>query len=259
MSKYKMSKYKCGADVREGDTVERIEPSLSLVVGDNYEVSIPSLSCGYISVVGCTVMVYDPLFFKLIKRKQKPKLVWKEMTLEEVKAVQVGDKIRIDGVEDEVILTFNKVKDFGFRTKGKRKHYNYDNDTDIVCCDAVAGMEYKFEHLVEETEMNTRLERDKEYDVRLTGEEIAWLQFASARGNTSGSLYKALRNQFGELKGIPESKTNGQAWDHIYRGSINAWYDELFPKPETEDQRKLRELKEQYESLGKAIDAMEKK
>lgn len=103
------------------------------------------------------------------------------------------------------------------------------------------------------------LERDKEYDVKLTGKEIAWLYFVTARGNTSDSLYHSLRSQFGELGGIPASKTNGEAWDHSYRGRINAWYDELFPKPETEDQRKLRELKEKHEELGKAIEAMEKK
>lgn len=191
--------------------------------------------------------------------KVAPKLIWKEMTLEEVKAVQVGDKIRIVGVENKVTYTFNKVTDFGFRTTEVRKYQNTDHDTDIVDYDDVREMKYKFEHLVEETEMNNRLERTKEYDVKLTGEEIAWLQFATARGNTSGTLFRSIRSQFGELKGVPESRSNGAAWDHIYYGSISKWYTELFPVPETEDQRKLRELKEKHAELGKAIDAMEKK
>lgn len=109
-----------------------------------------------------------------------------------------------------------------------------------------------------EIEMSKPLERTKEYDVKLTGEEIAWLQFATARSTMCGSLYKNIRKQFAELNGMPSSQTNGAGWDHSYRGSINAWYDELFPAPETEEQRHLRELKEQYITLGEKIKQMEK-
>ena len=249
-------RYSCGNEVMIGDTVLRIQnPCGFLKSGGEHVVTGFGEYGRTIKVLDSTSDLLSPICFKLIKRKQEPKMVWKEMTLEEVKAVQVGDKIRIDGGENEVTYTYNKISDFGFRTSKDR----VSNGHNIINSSDVADMLYKFEHLVEETEMNARLERTKVYDVKLTGEEIAWLQFATARGNTSGTLYKSIRSQFGELKGVPESRSNGAAWDHNYQGSISKWYTELFPVPETEDQRKLRELKEQYESLGKAIDAMEKK
>lgn len=189
--------------------------------------------------------------------KVTPKLVWKEMTLEEVKAVQVGDKIRIDGVEDEVIFTFNKVEDFGFRTKGKRKHYDYDNDTDIVCCDAVAGMEYKFEKIVEETEMNNRLERTKEYDVKLTGEEIAHIYLLTGYAHGMHNLYDKCSMLLGVSGGVIGVKL--PSVDLPATVGYEDAMSKLLQTPETEDQRKLRELKEKHAELGKAIEAMEKK
>ncbi len=185
------------------------------------------------------------------------KLIWKEMTLEEVKAVQVGDKIRIDGVENEVIFTFNKVIDFGFRTDGKRKHFETKYITDIVCADAVAGMEHKFEMLVEETEMNTRLERNKEYDVKLTGEDIAHIFLLTGYAYNMHSLYNKVATLLGTSGGVigvnlPPVNLFAEVG---YKDAMN----KLLAAPETEDQRKLRELKEQYESLGKAIEAREKK
>jgi len=180
------------------------------------------------------------------------------MTLEEVKAVQIGDKIRIDGVENEVTYTFNKVTDFGFRTTEVRKYRNTDHDTDIVDCDDVREMKYKFEHIVEETGMNTCLERDREYDVKLTGEEIGFCLALLAK--TTGSLgylpYTKFKKVLSPVLALPNiTLTYSYNNDQI----ICEWLDKVFAVPETEDQRKLRELKEQYESLGKAIDAMEKK
>ena len=245
-------KYECGSEVMDGDIIERVGDSLSLDVGGQYTTIVPSMSMGLISVKENCTMNYDPLFFKLIKRKQEPEMVWKEMTLEEVKAVQVGDKIRIDGVEDEVIYLYDRVKgDYGFKTKKEHQGCN------VVNSSHVEDMEYKFEKLVEETEMNNRLERTKEYDVKLTGEDIAKLYLVT--GSTYG-MHKAYAT-FGALLGadgesmrveLPSIKLNAAI-------GYEATMRKLLAKPETEDQRKLRELKEQYESLGKAIDAMEKK
>lgn len=189
--------------------------------------------------------------------KVTPKLVWKEMTLEEVKAVQVGDKIRIDGVENEVTYTFNKVTDFGFRTTGERKHFENNWVTDIVCSDTVAGMEHKFEKLVDETGMSTRLERHKEYDVRLTGGDIAHIFLLTGYAYNMHSLYNKVATLLGTSGGVigvnlPPVNLFAEVG---YKDAMN----KLLAAPETEDQRKLRELKEQYESLGKAIEAMEKK
>ena len=116
--------------------------------------------------------------------------------------------------------------------------------------------------LLKEKEM---LQRDKEYDVKLTGEEIAWLHFATARSCDTYGLYDKIRSEYRSLKlttdlgGEPQSRTCGTGWDADYRKDVYEWLNKVFATPETEDQRKLRELKEQYESLGKAIDAMEKK
>ncbi len=190
-----------------------------------------------------------------------PKLVWKEMTLEEVKAVQVGDKIRINGCETTVTDIYDRRYDFGFDFFPKVKcHHSTTMGDDSVC-----SMIYKFEHLVEETEMNNRLIRDKEYDVKLTGEEIAWLHFATARACDTYGLYDKIRSEYRSLKlttdleGEPQSRTLGVGWDADYRKDVYEWLTKVFTIPETEDQRKLRELKEQYESLGKAIEALEKK
>lgn len=191
---------------------------------------------------------------------KEPKLIWKEMTLEEVKSVQVGDKIRIDGVENEVTYTFNKVSDFGFRTTEVRKYLNTDRDTDIVDSGYVREMKYKFEKLVEETEMNTRLERDREYDVKLTGKEIFDLYLLTGSLKGRWKLYNKFQAMLGcdidedislevDVDSIDLSKSVGYS-----RAVAKA-----FPVPETEDQRKLRELKEKHAELGKAIDAMEKK
>lgn len=188
---------------------------------------------------------------------KEPKMVWKEMTLEEVKAVQVGDKIRIDGVENKVTYTFNKVADFGFRTTNVRKYLNTGHDTDIVDYDAVREMKHKFEHLVEETEMNTRLERNKEYDVKLTGEDIAHIFLLTGYAYNMHSLYNKVATLLGTSGGVigvnlPPVNLFAEVG---YKDAMN----KLLAAPETEDQRKLRELKEQYESLGKAIEAMENK
>lgn len=195
---------------------------------------------------------------------REPKLVWKEMSLEEVRAVQVGDKIRIDGVENEVTYTYNKVSDFGFRTNKERvvRGHNIINSSDV------ADMLYKFEQLVEETGMNTRLERDLEYYVKLTGEEIAIA--ALVLGKTTGTIKTptsscVLMSAYRKFKiaTIGEDGTFDCSSSGVKTTGLNdfnhSWFDKIFTVPETEDQRKLRELKEQYESLGKAIDAMEKK
>lgn len=68
-------KYACGNEVIEGDTVERINDSLSLAVGEIYTVYVPSLAYGYIGIkeiIG--PITYDPSYFKLIKRKEKEML-----------------------------------------------------------------------------------------------------------------------------------------------------------------------------------------
>lgn len=182
------------------------------------------------------------------------KLIWKEMTLEEVKAVQVGDKVRIDGIEDEVSYLYNRVEDdYGFGTK--KEHHGCN----IVNSSNVEDMEYKFEHLVEETEMNTRLERDREYDVKLTGEQIALCKLLL--GKTNGTLTYEAYCVFSDLLPLHPTLPYGVNLSDLFgsEGKVTDWLDKVFAVPETEDQRKLRELEEKHAELGKAIEAMRKK
>lgn len=182
---------------------------------------------------------------------KETKLVWKEMTLDEVKAVQVGDKIRIDGVEDEVAYLYNRANDdYGFRC-----YKNHDGST-TISDSMVAEMQCKFEKLVEEEEMNTGLERDKEYDVKLTGEEIALVNILLC--NCTGHHITSVWRKFYSLVGHSPMDINTTHL-HKIKDVIDNYLDKLFPKIETEDQRKLRELKEKHAELGKAIEAMEKK
>jgi len=105
------------------------------------------------------------------------------------------------------------------------------------------------------------LQRDKEYDVKLTGEEIALIGVLLANSNgsiltkTFRKIDKILGNilKYGNVPDIPTINLSKHG-DLL----IN-WVNVVFKPKETEDQRKLRELKEQYESLGKAIEAMENK
>lgn len=187
----------------------------------------------------------------------------------------VGSKIKIiapkgtgsEYYDDQDILELTKDNRtpspiFQNLTKGGLAYFTVGDRTD----ECISWEHYKEPKLVEETEMNTRLERDREYDVKLTGEEIAIVtvmlavsscNVSTAQGDLALNAYK----KFKEVSGGFERY--GLSLPSILLGShtsvLTSWLNKVFAVPETEDQRKLRELKEQYESLGKAIDAMEKK
>ena len=191
---------------------------------------------------------------------KEPKLVWKEMTLEEVKAVQVGDKIRIGGEETEIVHTYNKEYDFGFDINPMVSCHH----SSTLGTERILGMQYKFEKLAEETEMNTRLERTREYDVKLTGEQLAWIYLYSGQSHNSRGVHFLVADMIEDEMGMEMPSpvcfdADSNSLDKHVVKDVTLWLDKVFTVPETEDQRKLRELKEQYESLGKTIDAMEKK
>lgn len=110
------------------------------------------------------------------------------------------------------------------------------------------------------------LERTEEYDVKLTGEEIAFVTMMFAvtscnvtteRGDLAMNAYKKFKDFSGGFERY------GLVLPSIVLGShtsvLATWLDKVFTPPETEDQKKLRELKEAHEELGKKIEAMEKK
>lgn len=106
--------------------------------------------------------------------------------------------------------------------------------------------------------------RDKKYSVKLTGEQIAWILLISAKSCTSGGgvygVFKTYRNKFPNPNlNYPDFTNSGVAWDTHLRGNIEGYISDCFKVAETEDQRKLRELKEQHAILGEKIKAMEAK
>jgi len=100
------------------------------------------------------------------------------------------------------------------------------------------------------------LQRDKEYGVKLTGEDIAKLYLIT--GNTFGMI--RAYETFSELLGAKGESMYVEL--PSIRLSAAIGYEDAMMKllatSETEDQRKLRELKEKHAELGKAIEAMEK-
>lgn len=104
--------------------------------------------------------------------------------------------------------------------------------------------------------------RDKEYNVKLTGEELVLLTFLLGRtnGNLLYAPYKkfAKRVTYKNRLFVPEFRT---ADLNSVEPSLKAKLDIIFAPPvapETEAQRNLRELQEQYQVLGEKIKQMEK-
>lgn len=125
-------------------------------------------------------------------------------------------------------------------------------------------LHYEWERVEEEKDV--KLERAEEYFVTLTGEELALC--AAIVGKIMGDVYgirdSLIYSTYCKLvsaTGLPDGvfSDSGMPNSTNPRKFIQAWLDSIFETPETEDERKLRELKEQYEYLGKAIEAMEKK
>lgn len=114
--------------------------------------------------------------------------------------------------------------------------------------------EITWEHYKEE---NIMLERNKEYDVKLTGEDIALLK--GILGNCNGSYVTSMWFKFSDLMGKDVTLSMDAIKLNSIGQEISEYLNGVFPPKETEDQRKLRELKEKHAELGKAIEAMEKK
>jgi len=111
----------------------------------------------------------------------------------------------------------------------------------------------------EKKNMSTKIERDKEYDLKLTGQDLILLQMLL--GKTSGNLLWYTFKKVKDICGnnaifvppavLPPIKIDDRV--------INTMLDKLFKEPESEEERNLRELKEQYALLGDKIKQMEVK
>ena len=114
-----------------------------------------------------------------------------------------------------------------------------------------------WENLAKYKDEKKMLERDKEYDIKLTGEELAILLLLT--GSTTGLRVKT--EVFMRLDALfkhnPSTDEYNVCWvqDLAYnRHMVDDWLNTVFTKPETEQEKKLREMEEQYEALGRAIE-----
>lgn len=113
-----------------------------------------------------------------------------------------------------------------------------------------------------EENMQEKLERNKVYTLEVTGEELLIILFLLGRScghgptNLYGRVREKVQNQGVDFSKFPLPGGTTSAWDANLRGAVSAWKDAIFNQ-ETEDQRKLRELKEQYQALGVKIKQME--
>lgn len=107
------------------------------------------------------------------------------------------------------------------------------------------------------------IERDKEYDLKVTGEQLAWIWYliGSINGgfSSNAALYDKVDNMFKNHKVNTLSTCSswmGNVYEH--RNEFNRWFDKLFTKPETPEQAKQRELREQYEATKKQLEELGK-
>jgi hypothetical protein len=100
------------------------------------------------------------------------------------------------------------------------------------------------------------LERNKEYDVKLTGEEIAELYLITGSACGLNRVYATLS----AMLGADGEAMNVELPSIKLRSAIGyeAAMIKLLPPSETEEQRHLRELQEQYVALGEKIKQLSK-
>jgi hypothetical protein len=112
----------------------------------------------------------------------------------------------------------------------------------------------------QEIKMNKPLERNTEYDVKLTGEEIALMAFLLSHCNSS--LLTEAYNKFNDFlsEDLVEIQSPPLPTVKLFqqKDEILDWLGRVFILPETEEQRHLRELREQYQALGDKLKQMDK-
>lgn len=170
---------------------------------------------------------------------------------EDTKKLKVGDKVRVDGVEYKCTSTYSPT-DYGFDVDGKSPH-----GCDTIGSDSVECFEYTIE-LWEESQM---IERDKEYDIKLTGEQMAILLMltgSTAAFKSKIETYERLQTLFENNPNTYKFKAHWMNALVTYREEASEWLDSVFTLPETEKEKKIREMEEQYTALGKAIEEVKK-
>lgn len=101
------------------------------------------------------------------------------------------------------------------------------------------------------------IERNKEYDLKVTGEQLAWLHSASYLAKDDPNVFTTICSQFPTME-RSRNPYYGIGWDVGRFGEIiKINLNNLFKTPETEKEKNLRELKEKHEELGKAIQKLE--
>ena len=118
---------------------------------------------------------------------------------------------------------------------------------------------YTYEQIMDEE--NQMLERNKEYDIKLTGEQLAFIWYCTS--NTASGV-SGVEDLWRKLLSFPNCQENRgciirdslmlKHKDQVYDDYLN----KFFTKPETEQENKIREMEEQYVALGRAIEEVKK-
>ena len=261
-----MTNYHCGNTPKVGDVVERVGATVdNVLIGNHYIVT--SLHLNTVNLEGHGALHYHQECFKLIKRKEDTMTNPNQHLLDyAVENIKEWDKfypcLRSDSSSKPLFFTSEKGWDIGIFWKDQWVNggeYEYIVGTlgktspQVITKDEWLA---EIKRREEEKDMNKPLERDQEYDVKLTGEDIAklYLITGSAYGmHKAYATFSALLGADGEAMYVelPSIKLNAATGYEVAM-------KKLLPSPETEKQRHLREIKEQYEALGEKIKQMEK-
>jgi hypothetical protein len=264
-----MINYLCGNTPKLGDVVERVGHTVYMIIqGEQYTVT--NIHLNTVNLQGHDNLHYHQEKFKLIKRKEvtmtNPNQQLLDYAVENIK--EWDDHYPCLRADSSSVSLFYTDRSGWVNNGGLWK----DDDISFHILSGALGKTTpqvitKDEWLAEikrrqeEKGMNKPLERDKEYDVKLTGEQLAFLWYCVSNVAFSivgvQSLHANLVSKFKQC-----DATRSYLSDSLLLRSDDKHYKEFlkvfFTPSETEEQRHLRELKEQYEALGDKIKQMEK-
>jgi hypothetical protein len=180
-----------------------------------------------------------------------------------------GDACKIEGLtEEQYHQVCKRFIDSGAGTDYYAWGYASNKGREYACwymsnlchVDNLKGLRatiYTYEQIMEEE--SQMLERDKEYDIKLTGEQLAIVLLLTGCTNDYRSkeeIFQKIDNMFPKKRKYMQTGWINSL--NCNKDQIDEWITSLFTKPETEQEKKIREMEEQYTALGKAIEEAKK-
>ena len=167
---------------------------------------------------------------------------------------KVGDKVKVIGntayhqfkIGDEIVISDTFIWG-GYESKG----YDIQDSIWRISEEDIELVSSQF------------IERDGKYNVELTGNEILLIRLlvGSCTGYipTVNSLWGKIEKLFPEKQWVTVKYLHADIITDYRRLNFEAKSKAVFTKPETQEERHLRELREQYAVLGDKIKQMEVK